>query len=511
MAGGNLSPRQKMINLMYLIFIAMLALNMSKEVLTGFGLINNKLQESNMTSTAVNKNLLKNIKSQKEEKGGDFVEAYEKASKLASLTNEFNAYIESIKTNLTKGVEVNEKTGMLDFERMDKGDYLDENWFGPTGLKPDGQKFKTTIEKYKTDILAILSTDKDRFANVIKDVEKRFDLSEVTNKDGIKVEYVDYHFKGYPSVTSLTKLTAYQTDSKKVETDVYNALLGEAARKALSVTKFQANVILDKYAFFAGEKVTGKVVLAKYDDNFNIKSYSGGTLENGQLKINLTAGGIGEQKISGKFVFEEDGKDIPLDFGGQYVVIPRPNQATISADKMNVVYRGLENPMTISFAGVPDSKVTATAPGLSKASGNGKYVMNPGAGAEVLINVSATLDDGSRVSDSQKFRIKSPPPPTGHVRGEYDVVRGPAQSLAVSTVTAKSLDFDFDMTWNVESFVVKVPGQATIRVNGSRMNPGAEAAIKKATRGDQISISEIIATGTGGIKLKAAPVIYEVQ
>ena len=67
------------------------------------------------------------------------------------------------------------------------------------------------------------------------------------------------------------------------------------------------------------------------------------------------------------------------------------------------------------------------------------------------------------------------------------------------------------MTWNVESFVVKVPGQATVRVNGSRMNGSAEAAIKKATRGDQVSISEIIATGTGGIKLKAAPVIYEVQ
>jgi len=67
------------------------------------------------------------------------------------------------------------------------------------------------------------------------------------------------------------------------------------------------------------------------------------------------------------------------------------------------------------------------------------------------------------------------------------------------------------MTWTVNSFVIKVPGQATVRVTGGSMNGAAQAAIKKATRGDQVTISEIIATGTGGVKLKAAPVVYEVQ
>ena len=80
----------------------------------------------------------------------------------------------------------------------------------------------------------------------------------------------------------------------------------------------------------------------------------------GQAKIALTAGGVGEQSIAGQFTFVEDGKTIPLKFAGKYVVVPRPNSATIAADKMNVVYRGVVNPMSISFAGIADSDVLRT-------------------------------------------------------------------------------------------------------------------------------------------------------
>ncbi len=512
MAGGKLTPRQKMINLMYLIFIAMLALNVSKEVLTGYGLINKKMEETNDFAKLSNANLLDVIKTQKEEKGGEFDLAYQNASKVAQITNKFNTYIEGIKSKLTEKVEINKNTGNLNYEVMDKGDYIDENWFGPKGLKDGGIEFKNKMESYKKELKNLLAYDQSRFSDVIKSIDKRFDLSDVKNKDGKNQEYFDYHFKGFPSITSLTKLTAFQSDVKKIETDVFNALLGEAAKKASSVTKLQANIILEKNVFFSGEQVKGKVVLAKYDDNFNVKSATGGTFENGQLVISETAGSVGTRTIAGSFVFEEDGKEIPLDFKGEYVVVPRPNSATISADKMNVLYRGLDNPLTISFAGVPDTKVRASGPGMRQVKG-GSYMINPPQGGnEVVIDVNATLDDGKVVNDKKKFRVKNVPPPTGFVRGEYGDIKGPASSLEKVEVTAKPLDFDFDVLYTVQSFTIKVPGQQTVVVNGSRMSPQAISVIKNAKRGDQVIISNILARmGSTSLVQKASNVVYEVQ
>jgi gliding motility-associated protein GldM len=227
----------------------------------------------------------------------------------------------------------------------------------------------------------------------------------------------------------------------------------------------------------------------------------------------LTAGGVGEQKINGKFTFVQDGETIPLAFEGKYVVVPRPNSATISADKMNVVYRGVSNPISISFAGVAADKVTASAPGL-KPAGAGKYVMSPGAGNEVVINVTGTLPDGSKVSDKKTFRIKGIPGPVGTIRGEMGVVKGPKSSLEISTVGAKLVDFDFEVGLDVVGFNFKVTGQPTVVVPGNKLNAQCKAVLAKAGRGDQVTISEIKTklVGAGSYMLpRTAPVIYEIQ
>ena len=152
--------------------------------------------------------------------------------------------------------------------------------------------------------------------------------------------------------------------------------------------------------------------------------------------ISLTAGGVGEQKINGQFSFTEDGKNIPLKFEGNYVVVPKPNSATISADKMNVVYRGVVNPMTISFAGVSDNNVSASAPGLTKGSGNGKYNMSPGQGTEVVISVTGKLPDNSSVNDKRVYRIKNIPAPQGAIGGTPGENKGTKGRLAVSQISA---------------------------------------------------------------------------
>lgn len=512
MAGGKLTPRQKMINLMYLVFIAMLALNMSKEVLSAFGLMNEKFESANESAKLTNEQMLQALDTKAAEAKGEFAVAAATAHKVSDASKKFYDFIGTLKAEAMKGTEPED--GKLPYESMDKGDNLDNSWFKGDSYTKRGEEVMNAIATYKSEMQAALGNEK-KYAAILNQVNKAFDVSDVTTKEGLKDKFLNYHFKGFPQIASIAKLSAWQSDVKKAESDVISAALGKAAVTAASYSNYQAMVVLEKNAYFTGETVKGKVVLGRYDENTKPTSFQGpGKLENGQAVISLTAGAVGEQKINGQFTFLEDGKTIPLKFEGNYVVVPRPNSATISADKMNVVYRGLDNPMTISFAGVSDNNVTASAPGMRKGTGVGKYIIKPSTGTDVMINVTAKLPDGKTVSDKKSFRIKGIPAPAGTIRGEMGVVKGPKNSLQVSTVGAKLVDFDFDVDLTVTGFNLKVTGQPTVVVSGNKMNAQCIAALSKASRGDQVTISEIQTkmVGAGDYKLpRTSIVVWEVQ
>ncbi|WP_016989280.1 gliding motility protein GldM [Flavobacterium sp. ACAM 123] len=512
MAGGKLSPRQKMINLMYLVFIAMLAMNVSVEVISGFGLMNEKFEITNETAQASNEQLLTALDSKAEEAKGGFLIAAETAHKVKIITDNFFNYIASLKVQAKEGYEVDSETGKLPYEAMDKSDNID-TWFVGDGYSKKGDEVVASINKYKVDMKSVLGTDR-KYASIIKEIESEFDISDVKNKEGLNDKYLLYHFRGFPAIASIAKLSTWQNDIKKAEMEVYSAALGKAAVAAASYSNYQAIVVLDKNAYFQGETVTGKVVLGRYDGNTKPTSFSGpGKIVNGQAVISMTAGGVGEQKIAGQFSFLEDGKTVPLKFEGKYVVVPRPNSATISADKMNVVYRGVVNPMSISFAGIPDSDVQASAPGLTKV-GNGKYNMSPGGGNEVVISVTGKMSDGKVATDKKAYRIKGIPGPTGTIRGETGIVKGPKSNLEIATIGAKLEDFDFEVGLNVVGFNLKVAGQGTVVVQGDKLNAQCKAVLSKAGRGDQVTISEIKTklVGAGSYLLpRTSPVIFEIQ
>ncbi|PJE42326.1 MAG: gliding motility protein GldM [Flavobacterium sp.] len=513
MAGGKLTPRQKMINLMYLVFIAMLAMNMSKEVLSAFGLMNEKFEAANSSSKATNEQMLQALDAKASEAKGQFAVAAVTAHKVEAATKKFYDFVGTLKEEVLKGVEVDE-TGKLPYEAMDKADNLDHSWFTGDGYTARGKEVIAAIEAYKADMSAALGNEK-KYAAILNEVTKKFDLTEVKDKEGVKIKYLDYHFKGFPAIASLAKLSAWQNDAKKAESDVISAALGKAAVQAASYSNYQAIVALDKNVYFQGEQVTGKVVLGRYDENTKPTSFSGpGKLVNGQAVISLTAGAVGEQSINGQFTFLEEGKTIPLKFQGKYVVVPRPNSANISADKMNVVYRGLPNPMTISFAGIGDNFVNASAPGLSKAGGNGKYVLTPQSGTEVTVSVSGKMTDGKTVTDKKVFRIKNIPAPAGAIGGVVGVQKGAKSRLEVSTISADLQDFVYDLKYEVTRFSFKVPGQPAIIVSGNKVDQKCRAALARATKGDQISIFDIktkIVGASGIIPKDASPVIYEIQ
>ena len=517
MAGGKLSPRQKMINLMYLIFIAMLALNMSKEVLSAFGLMNEKLTESNQATESRNASFVASLDVKAEDQPEKYKPLKAKADKIDALAHDFDAYLEDLKGKMTAKID-----DPQDYEIMDKGDYLNQNFFKGDKIKEDGQEFLAHMKNFREGVANVLAGEKG-MESVIKEVNDKFSTDPVVNRDGVKVDWLDYHYKGFPLVASLTKMTQLQSDIKTTESQVLSNMLQGTLSSEVSMTNYTTLMETSKSAYFNGEQFDGQIVLGRKDAStkpsrveltldgrkLSENQYS---IEDGKVKLKIGTGGVGEHKIEGKLIFAQDGEEVEVPVKSSFATVAKPNAATISADKMNVVYRGVKNPMTISFAGVPDNKVTASAQGLTRAGGS-RYVMDATRikGREVTINVTGTLPDGGKVSDNAKFRIKDLPKPTGTIRGEDGSVKMQRNSLEISTIGAKFDDFDFELPLRVTGFKFKVPGQPTISVNGNKLDSRAKGALRKAKRGSGVQIFDIEAkaSGVSVILKKVSPVFVE--
>jgi gliding motility-associated protein GldM len=516
MAAGKLSPRQKMINLMYLVFIAMLALNMSKEVLSAFGILNSKIIESNSITDERNENSFGQLSQKAVDQPGQYGEKKIIVEKIRKISKEYCDYLEGIKTTITKKTE-KDAEGNFMYEQMDKGDVVDGLFFKGDKVSKEGQEFLDKIKSYPSQIKEIAGSKLPEVE--VDKIEKRFATNPIKSKNaGATLSWIDYNYKGFPLIATVTKLTQLQADVKATESDVMASMFQSDLIAAASLTAYQPIVVLEKSVFFQGEAVKGKIILGKFDPKLVAKSVvvngSSVAAQAGQANFSFGSGSIGEHPISGSFNFDENGKVVSLPIKDKYVVVARPKSATISADKMNVVYRGVVNPMTISFAGISADKVKATAPGLSPTGTPGSYSMRPGAGTEVVINVTGTLPDNSIVSDRKTYRIKGIPGPTGTIRGEMGVVKGPKSSLEISTVGAKLVDFDFEVGLDVVGFNFKVTGQPTVVVVGNKLNAQCKSVLSKVGRGDQVTISEIKTklVGAGSYLLpRTAPVIYEIQ
>jgi gliding motility-associated protein GldM len=509
---------------MYLVLIAMLALNMSKEVLTAFGIMNNKFVDGNKSATNKNQAFLSSL----DQKAQGSPDAYDllnkRAISISNVSNNLYDFIENLKTDIKKPYEDdrNEETGELPYQSMDKGDAVDEAWFKGDGMSPKGKEVLAAFETYRSQMLKELDNKNEKTGKQINQkfidlVNNKFNTDDV-KREGAKKLWLDFNFKGFPAIASIAKLSAFQSDVKSIETEILAGLLSEEQASQLSFKNYEAMVIPEKPAFFSGENFKGRIVLGRVDANtkpnkviLNGVSIDKKNFQKGGVKIDIPAGNIGENKLEGEFIFMENGKEVPVKISDVYAVVPKPNSATISADKMNVVYRGIPNPMTISFAGISSNKVNASAPGLKK-SGKG-YTMTPSKGREVTINVIGTLPDGKKVSDKKKFRIKDIPRPQAAVSGAPGIVKKSRNALKGATISAVLEDFVFDLNLKVNSFKFKVPGQATISVNGSKLNSRAKAALQRAKRGDQVTIFELKAAVVGSpIKLKpASPVIIELS
>ena len=516
MAGGKQTPRQKMINLMYLVFIAMLALNMSKEVLSAFGSINEKLDRANTSYESKNTLALAEI-SKKADENDEFKAAAATANAASQLSKTYNDYIALQKEMLLSEVEDN-----TDYETMDTSGYLDALYYEGGKITEAGQEYLDQMDTYKNGMVALLG---DTNPTLTSQINVDFSSADIIDGDGVTKNYISYNYVAFPLVSSLTKMTQIQNDIKSVENELLSTLLSGNLKALAKMDNYETVMTTSKGAYYTGSTFDGMLSLGRVDastkparvellvDGKEIKAnqfdYDGG-----RVVLKVGTGSVGDHKITGKLVYMQDGNEVEVLVDKKFTTINKPNNATIAADKMNVVYRGVSNPMTITFAGIQDNKIRANAAGLTRVKGSA-YAMNPGGGREVTINVSGTLPDGDPVRDSATFRIKDIPRPTGTIRGEDGdggCVRMQRQGLEKSSVGAALQDFDFDLKLNVTGFSFKVSGQPTIKVNGRKLNSQASGALKRAKRGETLQIFDITANiaGNSSYKLKKiSPICIE--
>ncbi len=526
MAGAKETPRQKLIALMYLVFITMLALNVSKEVLDGFGQMFKKIASANDRVDQSNDIYYNKIEVNAKEKEGKWIDNNRIAIEIKKEADEFYNEIQAIKDRITEKQRVDDPD-LVEYSRMDKGEQLDLVFFDANGLSEEGTKFIEMIRSYKGHVIQVFASKFPRYTELVEERFNTGDLEDmVVTRDGTKQTWLQANYEGFPLISSLAKLTMMQNDIRLTESDVLNALLGKELEIESKVNTSNYITLLkaDKGAYYQGEKFDGSVVLGRKGGAQNPNSVEltldGRKLTEdeyekipGGVKLNISSGRPGDRKIEGNLVFLNEGEESKIPVNQSFAVIAKPNSAVISADKMNVVYRGVENPMTISIPGIADNKIRVSAPGLRKTRGS-KYNMSPGKGTEVAIRASATLPDGQNINTVTKFRIKNLPRPSATFLKQSLKVALPKSSVVNGIVGAAMEDFDFDLTLKTMSFKIKIPGSPTIQCDGTRMCPRAKQALNRVRSGQEVSIFDLVVQNPKNPKYKfkrVAPVIIVIN
>jgi gliding motility-associated protein GldM len=528
MASGKETPRQKMINLMYLVFIAMLALNMSKEVLTTFGEIDAKVSKSTTNIKAKNYSDLEDLEKDAQTDASNWADAYEMVDQISFLANALDSYINSeIKFPIVmkedkydKNRDGNTKDLIPDYEQMDNAKEYDELFFDGDIFTAAGDSLLMYIDRFREGSITALDSLKEGIQpESVKDeikalITEKFSTDNVIDSKGIEKSWLEYNYMHFPQIASTTKLTLMQENAQNIVARLIAAIRGETLTeitKANKQTAFAQGVDV----FFTGQKLDGKVVLGKYDDNLfanrvtiNGKEYMGpDVMEGGQVdleKVGINVGGTpGEKSLKVKFEFDrfENKKDTTyvVEMDHKYAVVP--SLANISNPDMYVVYKDLENTLNISMAGVADNKLQILQPKSLTKKSDGVYVMKGEKGkknksgdnvVDILVGVK-----GTNVTSKVTFEVLNIPDPVASFNGKPRVTKSSRKRIATSKIQASFADPKLAkaLKLDIESFVVKI-GTAQKKVTGSSSFPKSirDAIVKNARKNSVITIKDIVCT-----------------
>lgn len=491
-----------MINLMYLILTAMLALNISSEILNAFKIINDSIVKSNSTIESNNASLYQSLNAlaQMPEQKDRVAPFDAKARLVHDEADKVVAYLDTLKNRIVAGAGgISKETG-----RITKEDDIDvaTRMFveGTPQSKQGGADLRNQLHGYREFLLSQVEPGAREAISKQLPVEV-VDVQKTENNP--QGDWAVGHFWHIPAVGAVTLLSKFQNDVRNSEALVVQELMREADAGVIKFDAIAAIAVPKTSYALQGQKVEAQVMLAAYNKTVNpsISASSGrfAKVEGGVGYWESTASGVGLQTVRGTLSIDFQGRKETRPWEFQYVV--GSAGASLQLDKMNVFYIGIPNPVTVSASGYNIEDVSLSIPGASvKPTGaKGHYevtVDKPG-------NVEASIMAKSRTGGSQKvgglaIRTKFIPSPNATVAGKSTGFIPANVFRAQAGVIANMGDFVFDIRTSVSSFEFSYQPkrgdfQGPFRVNGPRFdgNPDVSRYMDRAQIGDKIYIDNV--------------------
>lgn len=537
MAGGKETPRQKMIGMMYLVLTALLALNISKQVLQGFIRVNESMETTINNLEENNKRVMDAFKAASENNPAA-KPYYDKALEVKKRIEEVVKYFEETKFKVIKETDQVPNVDKNYKLSVEKGKV--DDFDTPTGMLigPDPSKMvdgeytakalRRKLEKLVEDLTKLVDNmQQDPKTKFLKDdyeqIKKKIANLKPTDSDeieeGVKLTWEIRNFNHLPMAAVVTNLSKMIADMRNAEAEIYQVFAAASGKIALKFDKLSAKVIAPSSYIQAGQQYKADIFLAasssamtadmmevlvgaEYDSTTK-QLKSPGTpikIEDGMGKYEVNTGGQGEQTLKGVIKYKKpDGTYDYYPFSTTYMVAA-PSVA-VEPEKMNVFYIGVENPVIVSAAGVSPTNLQVSISGAGGKiipKGNGKYVVTVSSPGECKISVSAKTKDGVKPQGPPKvFRVKKIPDPLPKLGGKpaNGVIEMPKLSLAsIGGVGAEIPGFDFDVKFPVIGFTFSAVVKGSLKefqCSGPNLSAEAKAVLQSLAPGGKCYFENI--------------------
>lgn len=503
------SPRQKMINLMYLVLMAMLALNVSSDVLNGFSLVDEGLNRSKDNAASQNEAVYQTLSDAMELNPEKVGEWYGKAQNVRNLSDSLYSLAEELKWAIVREADGQEGDihNIINKENLEAATHV---MLSPASGR--GRELFKAINHYRETVTTMVNDEQMR----------KTIASNLSTKVPVKVttlgkNWQEYMFENTPVIAAVTLLTKLQNDVRTAEGEILHQLVANIDIKDIRVNEINAYVIPNAQTVVRGGKFTADIIMAAVDTTARPDIYIGNTLlQSANGHYETVCNNIGDFTLRGYFVMHNgDGEEIRRDFAQPYTVIEPA--ATVSADLMNVLYAGYDNPISISVPGVPLSSVSATMTnGTLRQTSEGHYIVRPSKiGQDAVVTVFSSHSGTNRQMAQYSFRVRKLPEPTPYIetkdeQGNPDRYTGGAiekSRLTAATKLSAAVDDGIIHTpFSVKSFEIvffdNMGNAVPITSDVASFSAQQTETIKKLTRGKRFYISRVTAMGPDGIERK---------
>lgn len=502
----RVSPRQRMINLMYVVLMAMLALNVSSDVLKGFSLVDDSLNRSTYTATNANKAVYRHFEEQLASNPTKVREWYDRAQVLRGMSDSLFTYIDTLKHLIV--IESDGKNGRIDSIR-NKED-----------LEAAAQVMLTIPRADK--LYEMLNSFRTRVVNQIENPAQRHSIATSLSTDvpesarAVGQNWQQYMFENMPTVAAVTLLTKMQNDVRYAEGQVLHQLESNIDVKDIRVNELSAFVIPQSRTVVQGGRFQAQIIMAAVDTTNRPAIFIGGQKldEKHNGNYEFTCGKVGDFNLSGYIeTIDGAGQTVRRDFSMPYSVVAP--SATVSADIMNVLYAGYDNPMSMSIPGVPNSGIQATMTGGTLTpKGDGKFIAKPtNVGGEAVITVSAKVEGRVQEMGKFTFRVRKLPDPTAFIaysdaKGGDNTFRGGKLAKQVlmnapgigAAIDDGLLNIPFRVLGFETVFYDNMGNAVPMASNGANFSDRQKSQMRELNRGKRFYVTRIRAIGPDGVE-----------